>query len=121
MEEIHKTLELGVQQLEKYQRDVQEISAIYHSRLIGTLAEPKPTNGEYLPDIVGIGGSSLVVDPKSMQNGAIYSQSDASLRVLSSDEIQSFDSIRPQMSLISIEEEEAANAVILKNQELRSK
>lgn len=120
MEEIHKTLEMGVQQAEKYQREVQEISNVYHARLISAIAETKPTNGDYLPDIVGIGDSATLKNGKQNGTSQALNQSKDELRI-NSDDQRSFDSLAPPVSFISIADEEAAAALILKNQELRSK
>lgn len=108
---------MGIQQAEKYQRDVQEMNKSYHSRLVNALAEEtKPTHSEYLPNIVGIGDSLH----KHMQNGTSHSLNPPKT-MLQSYSDHTLESFGPQMSIISIAEEEAADALILKNQELRSK
>lgn len=127
MEEIHKTLELGVQQAEKYQRDVQEISNNYHARLLSAVVEAaKPTNVEYLPDIIGIGNTSLSTNANILQNGANHSIDNVFMSQKATingnmNESKCCDSFCQPMSMMSIAEEEAAESMILKNEELRSK
>lgn len=129
MEKIQKTIEMSVQEVQKYKRDVLLMSNNYHNRLMSAIVERQPQHCEYLPDIDGIGISSALNEHSltsggGVSNGLVNQQPFTSMRRGNSEEtiVADDDEAADQLlSMISVVEEEAADALILKNEELRLK